>query len=152
MNRIARVNGHDLPIKANQSAKIRYRSEFGTSLTGDMLLLLQPLLTDEKSVARAMGGGLSANDVMGLMLNPNVSMQEILTQALWACAWAADRSIPDYDQWTESVQDEDESAFALMPSGDLAPWAVEVETAVAKAFLGIDPTASTSKVAKSQKR
>jgi hypothetical protein len=149
--RIVEINGNKIPIKANQAAKLRYSQEFGTSLTSDMLALLAPLLQDKASLTRVMGGGIAAADAIKLVLSPGNDVQDTMTRVLWACAWAADRSVPDYDQWTEALQDADESAFSIFRDGDLSRWVVDVELATAKAFLGIDLTASTSSQKKSRK-
>ena len=140
--RLVTLGGRSLPIKANQAAKQRYRGEFGTSLTSDVLGLVGPLLSDQEQTERIMSGGITTADVTMLAFGAGADVQEIMSRVLWACAWAADRSIPDFDQWADAVQDEDESALGLYgPDGDLAPWVAETECAVAKGFLGIDLTA-----------
>ena len=140
--RLVRIGSREIPIKANQSAKQRYRGEFGTSLTQDVLGLVGPLLANPEQTERIMSGGIDLADVSALLLGARIDVQGVMSRVLWACAWAADRSLPDYDQWAEAVQDEDESALGLYGTdGDLASWVADVECAVAKGFLGIDLTA-----------
>ncbi len=139
--RLVRIGSKTIPVKANQSAKQRYRGEFGTSLTSDVYGLLAPLLSDPEQTERIMSGGIDLADVSALLLGAHIDVQGVMARVLWACAWAADRSLPDYDQWADAVQDEDESALGLYgPDGDLASWVADVECAVAKGFLGIDLT------------
>ena len=139
--RLVRIGSREIPIKANQSAKQRYRGEFGTSLTQDVLGLVGPLLANPEQTERIMSGGIDLADVSALLIGAHIDVQGVMARVLWACAWAADRSLPDYDQWAEAVQDEDESALGLYgPDGDLASWVADVECAVAKGFLGIDLT------------
>jgi hypothetical protein len=141
--RLVRIGSHEIPIKANQAAKQRYRGEFGTSLTSDVLALVGPLLANPEQTERIMSGGIDLADVSALLLGARIDVQGVMARVLWACAWAADRSLPDYDQWTDAVQDDDESALGLYgPDGDLASWVADVECAVAKGFLGIDLTAT----------
>ena len=138
---LVRIGSKTIPIKENRAAKQRYRGEFGTSLTQDVLGLVGPLLADPKQTERIMSGGIDLADVSALLLGAHIDVQGVMARVLWACAWAADRSIPDYDQWTAAIQDEDESALGLYgPDGDLASWVADVECAVAKGFLGIDLT------------
>ena len=139
--RLVRIGDRTVPIKANQAAKQRYRGEFGTSLTQDVLGLVGPLLANPEQTERIMSGGIDLADVSALLLGAHIDVQGVMSRVLWACAWAADRSIPDYDQWTEAIQDEDESALGIFgPDGDLASWVEDTECAVAKGFLGIDLT------------
>jgi hypothetical protein len=150
--RLVRISSHEIPIKANQAAKLRYRQEFGTSLTGDVVELLAPLMQDKAFLRRMTDGGISTADIVKLVLSPGNDVQDVMTRVLWACAWAADRSIPDFDQWTDAIQDKDEAAFSLFSDGDLSRWVVDVELAVGRAFLGIDPTASVSSQVKSRQK
>ena len=146
--RLVRIGSHEIPIKANQAAKQRYRGEFETSLTSDVLGLLAPLLADPEQTERIMSGGIDLADVSALLLGARIDVQGVMARVLWACAWAADRSLPDYDQWTDAIQDEDESALGLYgPDGDLASWVADVECAVAKGFLGIDLTVTAQAMA-----
>ena len=139
--RLVRIGSKTIPVKANQAAKQRYRGEFGTSLTQDVLGLVGPLLANPEQTERIMSGGIDLADVSALLLGAHIDVQGVMARVLWACAWAADRSLPDYDQWADAVQDEDESALGIFgPDGDLASWVEDTECAVAKGFLGIDLT------------
>lgn len=140
--RVVEIAGHPYNIKANQAAKLRYRQEFGTSLTSDVFDLFRPLLQDQSVVGRVLEGGLSAADILSVYVSSDADFQDTMSRILWACVWSADRSVPDYDQWTDALQEMDESALGLFAGTDIAPWVMELFLAVAKAFLGIDLTES----------
>lgn len=135
--RTVKLNGADIPIKANQAAKQKYNAEFGTPLTKDLLDLVNPLLqsgiTDLDHIE-----DIDSATIVAMISSLDVDVQEILARIFWSCSWSADRTILDYDQWSEHVQDVDEAALALITDGGVADWVTQTIKAVAKAFLGVD--------------
>jgi hypothetical protein len=133
--RITHIAGHDIPLKANQSSKMRYMSEFHTSLTSDLNRIILPFADRLDDIESAKPG-----DLLALVAASDVDIQGILSQMLWACAWSADRQTVDYDQWSQRLQDEDEDALGLFSGDGIADWVTQTVEAVVKAFLGLDLT------------